>query len=257
MFGKSERSQDYQRTKQPIVALAKNYSDGFCSKWHYHRRGQLIFAARGVIAVSTRAGRWTIPATRAVWIPPHIAHSNRMYGEVHLRTVYVEPKSHWHLPTECTVVSVSPLLRELILQAVEIKNDYATGGRDSRLMRLLVDEMERLEAGSFYLRMPTDPRALRVARGILTDLSSPWSQSKWARHVKTSSRTLARLFTNELGISFGHWRQEARLQASLLLLAQGKGILEIALQLGYASPSAFSAAFRKYFGTTPSMYFAR
>ena len=122
-------------------------------------------------------------------------------------------------------------------------------------MRLIVDEVRPLPAASFNLPFPKDVRARKAARGILKDLSVSRSVTELAHQVGVSSRTLARLFSEDLGISVARWQQEARLQASLPWLAQGRGILEIATDLGYTSPSAFSAAFRKYFGIAPSTYF--
>jgi AraC-like DNA-binding protein/mannose-6-phosphate isomerase-like protein (cupin superfamily) len=255
MYGKSERRQDYERTMRPIVAMAKNYPNGLRTTWHSHPRGQLVYAAQGVMTVSTETGQWTIPATRGVWIPANIKHSNRMYGVVRMRTLYIEERDTWKLPKTCVVLTISPLLRELILQAVRIKNDYELNSRDARLMRLIVDEIRPLQVKSFDLPFPAHPRGREIAQRMLANLSSSKTVTEWAQSVGISSKTLERLFIHELGITVGRWQQEARLQASLPCLAQGKGILETALSLGYASPSAFSAAFRKYFGTSPSTYF--
>jgi len=57
----------------------------------------------------------------------------------------------------------------------------------------------------------------------------------------TCSRTLARLFLREVGMSFGEWRKRARLLLSMGRLAAGASILEVALEHGYQSSSAFSA----------------
>ena len=56
-------------------------------------------------------------------------------------------------------------------------------------------------------------------------------------------------------MSFGRWRQQARLLRALELLASGDKIIDIALALGYESPSAFTSMFRKQFGQTPSHFF--
>ena len=47
-----------------------------------------------------------------------------------------------------------------------------------------------------------------------------------------------------------------RLAHGASLIARGLPLWLVAQQLGYASQSAFTAMFRKTFGTTPSSFFA-
>jgi AraC-like DNA-binding protein len=72
-----------------------------------------------------------------------------------------------------------------------------------------------------------------------------------ARQHGLARRTLERRFREETGMSFGMWRQKARLLDSIRLLAEGRSVTETALECGYASVSAFIAAFRSTFGHTP------
>lgn len=256
MFAKSEKRSDYQKTRNSIVAMAVDYKHGYYVAPHKHRRAQLIFAASGVMTVSTAEGHWTVPATRAVWIPPWQIHEIRMTGTVRMRTLYFEPLAVSALPAACAVVVVTPLLRELILEAVRIPVDYAPGGRDERIMQLIVDEIRTLKQLPLQLRFPQDARARAVALLVAAELDSQRRLKEWAALGGVSPRTLERLFESELGISFGRWRQQARLQASLPLIAEGRPVLETALRLGYESPSAFTYAFRRAFGMTPSRWAA-
>ena len=72
-----------------------------------------------------------------------------------------------------------------------------------------------------------------------------------------SARTLSRLFVKETDMTFGAWRQQARLLKALEMLAGGHGVTVAALELGYQSPSAFIAMFRRALGVSPGRYFAR
>ena len=56
-------------------------------------------------------------------------------------------------------------------------------------------------------------------------------------------------------MSFGRWRQQARLFAALEMLAQKKSVTEVAIAVGYDSVSAFIEMFRTMLGTTPQSYF--
>ena len=50
-------------------------------------------------------------------------------------------------------------------------------------------------------------------------------------------------------MSFGRWRQQARLFAALEMLAQRKSVTEVAIAVGYDSVSAFIEMFRTMLGT--------
>lgn len=255
MFGKSENPDDYQRTARPIVALAIDHARDHFRPAHRHRRAQLVYAHRGVITVGTAQGRWVVPPSRAVWMPAGVEHWTSMPGQVQMRMLYFEPESVRALPGTCRVVDVTPLLRELILEAVRIPNHYPPESRAARLMRLIVDEIRTMDVLPCELPMPRDAKAVEVARRLLAALDCRWSLARWAREVGAAERTLARGFQRDTALSFGRWRQQARLQASLEQLAAGRSVLETALAVGYDSPSAFAAAFRRVFGVTPTGYF--
>ena len=69
--------------------------------------------------------------------------------------------------------------------------------------------------------------------------------------------TLARLFRRETGLGFRAWRQQLRLLRALERIASGEAVTQLALELGYESPSAFIAMFRKSLGTSPTRYFRK
>lgn len=58
----------------------------------------------------------------------------------------------------------------------------------------------------------------------------------------------------EFNQSFSLWRQNIRLVLSLQLLASDQSIQAIALDLGYASDSAYINAFKRLFAQTPNQY---
>src|SRR5581483_1846341 len=98
-------------------------------------------------------------------------------------------------------------------------------------------------------------RARHVAEALLEDPGDDRTLATWGHHVGASSRTLARIFVAETGLSFGRWRTLARLQAALLQLAEGLPVGLVAARVGYRTPSAFVAAFRAHTGSTPGRYF--
>ncbi len=133
---------EHEDVPRPVVGIGNDYPPSFELAEHRHRRGQLLYAANGVVAVSTPQGAWVAPPERAVWIPGGTPHAVRMVGAVQTRSVLIEPSACPALGGACRVVAVSPLLRQLLLAAAEIPVEYDEGGRDGLVMRLLVVEIE-------------------------------------------------------------------------------------------------------------------
>ena len=240
-----------------ITAKATDYAAGWTIKPHAHARHQLIYAVRGVMVVQAEAGRWVVPPTRAIWMPADTVHGIRCIGAVHMRSLWVRPGAIPRLPDRTQAVAVSPLLRELICAAAVVRQPCATGTRDGRLMRLILDELRLLPVLPLYLPMPSDSRLLQICERLQQRLDDASTLSDWARHLAVDVKTIQRLFIKETGMTFGQWRQQARLLRALELLAAGEEkVIDIALALGYESPSAFSTMFRKQLGQTPSQFFA-
>jgi len=247
----------YESSRRPLAGLAIDYPDGHRVKRHRHRRGQLVYAMSGVMVVDTDAGIWVVPPTRGVWVPAWVSHGIRMSGEPRMRTVFVEPGAAAHLPAQCCVLSVSPLLRELMAAAAEVPLDWEPDTRDGRLMMLLLDELRQEPVLPLHLPQPSEPRLARICRAIVRHPERQDGAADWARELGLDPKTVHRLFVRHTGMTFGRWRQQARLLAAMERLARGDRVLDVALDLGYESPSAFAAMFRKALGESPSAFAAR
>ena len=246
-----QRVQDIPR---PLAATATDYGPGDAIDWHSHPRAQLIYGIEGVLTVHTAAGRWVLPPERAVWVPAGIKHRADIAGRLRMRSLFVTAEAARDMPGACCVVTVSPLLRSLILEAVEVPKLYDPDGPDGRLMAVILDQLHKLEPTPLYLPLPADPRLKRVTEALTRNLGRRAGLDAWAKKAGASARTLARLFVKETGLTFGAWRQQARLLKTLEWLAAGKPVTAIALDLGYESPSAFIAMFRRALGQPPGRY---
>ena len=140
---------------------------------------------------------------------------------------------------------------------MDITADYPAGGREERIMELILDELRVLPILPLNLPEPRSDALLRLCRHIQQSLAHPWELEQAASYINVSGRTLSRRFQRETGLRFGDWVRRARLLAALNALAAGHSVLEVALDLGYDSPSAFSAMFRRQLGVAPSTYFAK
>lgn len=239
----------------PVRALTRTYENGTIVLPHRHERGQIVYAVSGVMEMSAGSDLWIIPPQRALWMPPHLVHSLRAMGTVELRTVFVHPeKIPTTFPAQPTVVSISALLRELLVRAVSIPEDYPADGRDGLIMTLILMELDWETDAPWRLPIGRDPRLTRVCTALLLRPDNNRTLAEWGKITGASARTLARLFAEETGLSFQHWRQQARVVLSLPRIAAGAPIGVIAADLGYDTPGAFAAVFRRFTGQPPSRY---
>ncbi|MDM0107012.1 AraC family transcriptional regulator [Variovorax sp. J22R24] len=130
------------------------------------------------------------------------------------------------------------------------------GTRDGRVMRLILDELRALPVLPLHLQMPSDPRLLRICERLHEHPDDSSTTVQWAERLAVDVKTIQRLFLKETGMTFGQWRQQSRLLRALELLATGEKVIDVALALGYESPSAFATMFRRQFDQTPSQFFA-
>ncbi|WP_407713767.1 AraC family transcriptional regulator [Comamonas testosteroni] len=240
-------------------ALCKAYDlpAGHVVAAHCHNLAQLVFAARGVMVICRPEGRWLVPPTRALWLPPLMEHEIRCIGEVHMRCVYIEPTVVPELPDRPQTVSVDPLLRELIVAATSISSPVKRDSRDSHLLELLIDELRRVPRVPLYLPQPAHQRLAKICEHINSSPHDTTTLEQWAVQLNVSSKTIGRMFAQETGMTFRQWRLQARMMYGLELLAVGEKVVDVALSCGYDSPSAFSFMFRRQFGLTPSAFFDR
>lgn len=247
--------QRIQRLPRSVATAASNYPAGHRIDWHDHPRAQLAYAERGVIRVATAEGVWITPPERAVWVPAGVRHRVEMSGQVRMHSLYVRAEAIPGAFDKCRVVLVTPLLRELIRQAVALPELYDEVGPDGRLMQVLVDQLTGLDQAPLHLPIPEDRRLRRITEVLLDNPADRRNLAAWSRQAGASARTLERAFLRETGMTFQAWRQQARLLAALTALAGRRPVTQVALDLGYESPSAFIAMFRRAFGVSPGRFF--
>ena len=234
-------------------ALSTTYSGGSCLHPHAHASHQLLFASSGAMTVTGDRTSWMIPPGRAVLIPAGILHSIRMWGEVAMRSLYfpVDAPAPVFAIKTCRVISVSALLRELILRIADLCALDSRVASEARLMSVLMDELEAADIEPLLLPLPEDPRALKAAECVLKEPANTATATTLARSCGLSTRTLERLFRAETGMRFGVWRQKAKLLESVRVLVRGGSVTDAAMESGYSSVSAYIAAFKQTFGYTP------
>jgi AraC-like DNA-binding protein len=248
----------HRTTGDGVHLVARNYRKGVRLDTHMHREAQLVYAARGTMQVTTPKGRWLVPPDRAVWVPARLEHSIDVLADIEMRTLYFDlawlkrEERGASLKSEF-VVRVSRLLHETILALFDGRDN---SDRTSLLVRLAMLELHHAEDSTTFIPLPQEPRCRRAADIVLGDPTGSHEIETLAREVGTSARTLSRLFSSQTQLSFKSWCQRARIAAAIerLSMETDVSVKQLASDLGYASVPAFSHAFRKITGKTPTEF---
>ncbi|MBB3226696.1 AraC-like DNA-binding protein [Luteibacter sp. Sphag1AF] len=239
----------------PLVAYKAERSIPLAeSDWHSHVRGQFFYVEEGLFITQTAKGSWLLPPHRAGWLPPGEMHTVSIAGPSSGWGVFIAPDAAQCLPNYACVVGVNDLLRSLVTRATSWTFDEELSAEQERIMAVLLDEIRRAPVESLHLPMPVDRRLRRVAMAMLERPDDNRGMEEWATWAGMSLRTMSRLFRQETQCSMAQWRQQARLTRALERLATGEAVASVADALGYATPSAFVAMFRKAFGESPGRY---
>jgi len=237
-----------------ISTLAYEYPPGFHVPEHAHGSDQMIYATRGVMEIASGQSFWLIPPHFAIWIPARTPYNIRMPGAVSMRTLYLRPGLASRLPSACTVLHVTPLLRELVVEAVRIGQLRRRNSMHSALRDLILCHLQNAAPVPSFVTLPKDDRALGVARAVMANLRDCGSFQVLCEQAGASPRTIQRIFLRDVGLSFESWRRQFRLMKAIELLAGGCTVKEVAFEIGYHQPSAFVEVFRQTLGATPKSW---
>ena len=249
--------------QRPVRVRARTLPADTHFEPHRHPWAQLAYCTTGIVQVTATPNdamgdevTYIVPPSRAVWIAPGAMHAINVREAAKLRTLYLDASTTPQGWQGCRVIVVSPLLRELI-QALDAP---ALPPREALLAALVQDELTHAATQSLGVPLPHaqsgDKRLRALCEAVLRAPSERATLAAWAGDMGASERTMARLFREELGISYQQWRQQAVLAHALPLLARGTPVSEVAAASGYASDSAFSAMFKAAMGQSPSRFAA-
>jgi AraC-like DNA-binding protein/mannose-6-phosphate isomerase-like protein (cupin superfamily) len=245
------------RVGSPVRAGTYAYEgDDLVTGWHHHELHQVEYAFEGVAEVETADGRYLLPPQQAVWIPAGLRHCTTLRG-VRSVSVFFAPDMVTVALDRARVLAAAPVIREMIVYAARwpISRPFSDPVADAffdALAGLLPEWLER-EAP---LRLPTstDPIAAAVIAYTGEHLATV-REVDVCRAVGVSARTLRRRFPAATGITWSRYVLQSRLVRSMTLLAEpGRSVLDVATAVGFESASAFTRAFRRATGETPSAY---
>ncbi|HHX33701.1 MAG TPA: AraC family transcriptional regulator [Gammaproteobacteria bacterium] len=250
-----QRLSDLKQLPRPLYGQTEALPNVVLGYRHSHPWVQFSYAINGVLEVQTAQGRFIAPPQRAVWIPAGIKHRVQCSAHTQIRSLYIDNQALTVVPHNCRVVEVSPLLKELIRAFGELPVEYDQSSAEGRLAAVLLDQLTHAPDMGLMLPLPTDKRLQKIVAQLQKHPDATDTLSQWAQRLHVSEKTLSRLFSEQTGLTFRLWRQRLRLLNALPLLEQKQPVTEVALACGYESISAFIAAFRQHFGSTPGEFF--
>jgi AraC-like DNA-binding protein len=235
--------------KPGVVGLASTYDAGTLIAPHAHTAHQIVHSISGTMRVSVQNLMWFVPPGRAMWIPARTSHSIQCVGRVEMRTAYLSG-AYPPVQANVVVVSVSPLMREILVRLAEDEGD------DMKLLfaDVLINEIRQGALQSLNLPIPADPRIAKLALHLQTKPADQTTLEAWAKQLGFSERNLIRVIRAETGMTFRELRRLTRIMVSLDKLSAGQSVTETAFDIGFETPSAFIHAFRLLIGKTPRQF---
>ncbi|WP_176525055.1 helix-turn-helix domain-containing protein [Caenispirillum bisanense] len=213
--------------------------------------GEAVLAVSGSALVLTEVATLVVPAGCGAILPAD-SGSGVMTAADPLSAVVRVPLDEAPVPPVPAVTVASDFAR--MLAAETTAAPAGDSPRRSAAAGLLREELARGRPGGFTLAEPADLRLGRVTRQIWVTPAAPLTVNEAAALAIMSRRTFTRHFGLQTGFGFDAWQRRLRLLTVVPRLEQGVQVTQVAGELGYDSVSAFIAAFRRAFGTTPRRF---
>jgi AraC-like DNA-binding protein len=236
---------------RPLVGYSEKLSAGYSKGLHSHPRAQVLHVVRGLMQVRVDDITYVILPSTALFLPTGVAHEVTFRTTAELNTLFLRESATVRLAAAPKVITITPLLRELIAAASAEPLDWDLSGRGRHIAELAIDEIANSTELNFMIRLPSDKRVSKITQALLQSPSDDQDIEHWASVANVASRTLTRIFQRETGMSFIQWRQQIRLIRALEALASGASPKEAAAVGCYESNSAFGVSFKRTFGVTP------
>ncbi|NIJ44770.1 AraC-like DNA-binding protein [Wenyingzhuangia heitensis] len=236
----------------PVTGYSELITDAVCLT-HSHPRAQLIYATNGVMKVVTNHQIWMVNPLQGLWIPGGEEHQVFFQKDVNLFSAFIDPSVANTLPFDSLAFDISIFLKELLFKIISFNNKLATN-QQKRIIAVFLDELALVKPSLTFLPTSNHPKLKKVVNLLMMDLSNKYTIDYYANHVNISTRTLSRLFVKELGMNYSNWCIRFKLLEAIKKLGEKQSVKEIAIDLGYETPSAFIYMFKKNLGKTPANY---
>ena len=224
---------------------------------HFHDVHEIEYACGGMVEVKTEAGHYLLPPHQAAWIPAGLAHQTTLHAGAQTLAVLFEPRLVPVAGDRVRIIAVSPLLREMMLYSARwpISRSESGSAADAFFQTLGYVVAEALDDEKpLHLPVSNDPVVTAITEYTRAHLDRV-TVGDVTRAVGVSERTLRRIFSTHLGMSWRSYLLRARVLRSMTLLAESdRSVLEVSIAVGFDDVGAFARSFARHCGETPSGY---
>lgn len=248
-----------EREGKGTIILHKRTTD-LNTGWHMHSKGQLLYAEDGVTRLYIAGSSFLLPMRHGAWIPANMVHLvTSSSPNLFLRTLYftIEPGLTHPFYSTFSVFQVCELLREMIVYTERWALTQHASPQETNFLHTLKLILPDLQGAALGLRLPSSehPKVRALIHFLWENLSRKVSVEEAAKKMALSSRTIARLFQQELNMSFTGFLKIARIIKALELLSlPGANVSDTAYQVGYDSIPTFSNSFFEVVGARPQSF---
>ncbi len=221
---------------------------------HRHSWGEFVYSFSGVMEIRVAGEHYLVPPQYGIWLAPHVEHIGQNRRKVQYSSLYVSGELCARMPDSACALVVTPLVRAMLDHLRQQPPALPQTDDEQRLLQVLLDQLAQAPRAGSYLPGSDDPVLGKVLHLLNEDPGDARSLAELAAAVNSTARTLMRRSQRDLGMTLAEWRQRLRVTCAIALLEQGATVERIALDLGYASSSAFITMFRRLAGVTPDEY---
>lgn len=243
-------------TDPPAYAFVKDF-DPEPTKTLVMDRHYLLYAAKGAMRLEAEGKGWTLPPARAALIHAGREIKVTMPQKLSACSVLFDPSFVKPPPASLSVFEMTPLARELVLACRDYGPQSTLDDYGAQLFKMLAANTWKLAETPTKAGLPSGHSEAVKAALVLTEeqLAGTPNFEEIAATVAVSPRTLARRFSEELGMTWRQALRRLRMNRAIEALADPqRQITEIAFSVGYSSLSAFNTAFRDFSGRTPTEF---
>ncbi|WP_372762012.1 helix-turn-helix transcriptional regulator [Pseudoalteromonas sp.] len=244
---------NFETMPQPVIAKREYAKLSDEIPLHTHPKGQLILALHGYVTCEVASKMWMVPTHSAIWIPANIEHSNRASDNAQLCHLFIDSQLQGMPATACTI-TISPLIKELMLSLASVSQHYSLSGKTARLAQVLFEQLIDMPIQPLDFVLSTHSVIKTMTKQIISQPYSRKTLPQWAQQFAFTERTLARLIKKETGMTFGKWRTQLHIIIALQALSKQQGVQQVSELLGYESVSAFITMFKKVMKKSPMRY---
>jgi len=236
---------------------ARNHKTPFPS--HFHPTYNITLIYDGVFDTKLH-DRLLIAPTGAILITnPLEIHANPFRGDssVSFFTFYISQDFLEYCNDSKPVrfnqnsIEDAPLFAELHQVALKLSSNYAPDLLENEL-KVVLTKLS-LRHGSDYIQLPQETQLL-FNELLATDYFENFSLADAAKRFGIDKYKFIRLFKDQTGLTPNNYFIYKRIEQSKVMLAEGRDLLSIAIDLGFYDVAHYCNHFKKFTGISPMVY---